>query len=96
MSVETCCSLQINILFLKKINLNIKHFKVQKTEFSGITKHYYASPCLKTKTGRFKKSNKSFESNDFIERKGEIGLQFLTKKLHVPGSFITIQISKVL
>lgn len=51
-------------------NLNIKPFKVKETEFSGITKHYYASPCLKTKTGRFKKSNKSFESNDFIERKG--------------------------
>lgn len=56
--------------FPEKINLNIKHFKVKKTEFSGITKHYYASPCLKTKTGRFKKSNKSFESNGFIERKG--------------------------
>lgn len=50
----------------------------------------------KLKQEDLKKSNKSFESNDFIERKGEIGLQFLTKKLHVPGSFITIQISKVL
>lgn len=50
----------------------------------------------KLKQEDLKKSNKSFELNDFIERKGEIGLQFLTKKLHVPGSFITIQISKVL
>lgn len=56
--------------FFEKINLNIKYFKVKKIEFLGIIKYYYVFLCLKIKIGRFKKSNKLFELNDFIERKG--------------------------